>query len=497
MKKVFRYLFVLFILFAVLLPVFAADNEKEENDETIVNSVLASSNPFYMAGVSARDYLVSSGDIYTLTYYAGNTSVKYVIVVDPTYKIRVANLGVIDAAGKTFLELKTDVENIVSANYPMSGVQLIFTQPATFKITVRGEVQETVELPVTGMVRLSEIVSNNTSAVVTTDYASKRFATVTDYEGNQTRYDLFQTRRFADMSQDPYLRPDDTVTLEKIDRKVSIEGAVQRPGEYELEEGENLKALVEYYGGGLDVMADTDKIAVSRTIGSEAFYLDSTDLSEDFELMDRDAVTIGNLSDLKNTIFIQGAVKIDITQALNGNTPTNNIQYKFNEGETYIHFVHLNRDLFTDVSDYQGSYVSRGEEKINLNLYSMLFDPEFTSDLKLEANDILVVPFRQFFVTVSGAVKTPGRFAYVPDRTYEYYVGLAGGFDADLNNNDAMKIMTKDGGTLTKDQYITPETTIDALKNSFSYKFNKVVTPLMTVLSLVTSTIVIVQYFSK
>ena len=485
MKKGLKTLFVLLVLLVVAIPVFAADDE----DKNTVTSSLT----LNMAGVSARDYLVSAGDVYTLSYYAGNATVKYVIVVDPTYKIRVANLGVIDATGKTFLELKTEVENIVSANYPMSGVQLVFTQPATFKITVRGEVRETVELPITGMVRLSDVIST----VPLTSYASGRFATVTDYDGNETRYDLFQTQRFADMSQDPYLRPDDTVTVEKIDRKVSINGSVQRPGTYELEEGENLKTLVEYYGGGLDVMADTNKISVSRTISSEAIYLDSTVLTSDFELMDRDAVTIDSLANLKNTIFVQGAVNIDISQTLSGTTPTNNVQYQFNEGETYLHFVRTHRTWFTEVSDYEAAYVSRGEAKIYIDLYSMLFDPEFKSDFKLRANDILVVPFRQFFVTVSGAVKTPGRFAYVPDRTYEYYVGLAGGFDADLNYNESMKITTKDGGTLTKTDYITPETTIDALKNSFSYKFNKVITPLMSVLSVITSTIVLIQYFGK
>ena len=38
-----------------------------------------------------------------------------------TYKIRVSNLGIVDASGKTFLELKKQVEDIVSKNYPMSG----------------------------------------------------------------------------------------------------------------------------------------------------------------------------------------------------------------------------------------------------------------------------------------------------------------------------------------------------------------------------------------
>ena len=43
------------------------------------------------------------------------------------------------------------------------------------------------------------------------------------------------------MSQNPYLRPGDVITINKFDRKVSISGAVKRGGSYELKDGEILK----------------------------------------------------------------------------------------------------------------------------------------------------------------------------------------------------------------------------------------------------------------
>ena len=128
----------------------------------------------------------------------------------------------------------------------------------------------------------------------------------------------------------------------------------------------------------------------------------------------------------------------------------------------------------------------------------MLFNKEYSDDsLKLESEDTLVIPFRQYFVTVTGAVKAPGRFAYVPDRTWDYYVGLAGGFDQDRNVRDAVDIKTSDGQTLTKDDYIVPEAMIDAKSNSFLYGFNKYATPLLTVLSIITSSISLYMFFSN
>ena len=82
--------------------------------------------------------MVTPGDIYSLNYAVGTNPVSYKILVDTSYKIRVSNLAVLDATNKTYMQLKKQVEEIVSKNYPLSGVQFILTSPASFKITVTG-----------------------------------------------------------------------------------------------------------------------------------------------------------------------------------------------------------------------------------------------------------------------------------------------------------------------------------------------------------------------
>ena len=54
-----------------------------------------------------------------------------------------------------------------------------------------------------------------------------------------------------------------------MERKVYIYGSVERPGTYQLLPGENLKELVEYYGGGLTSLANTNKIKVTRISDDE------------------------------------------------------------------------------------------------------------------------------------------------------------------------------------------------------------------------------------
>lgn len=457
-KQIRIIVFLLFFLFLVV-PVSALT----DSDESTV---------IYQEVFSSPDYLVTTGDVYTLSYNALGSAVKYTIIVDPTYKVKVSNLGIIDAKGKTFLELKQEVEDIVSSNYPMSAVQLVLSSPSTFKVTAKGEVNSVSEIRVTGLVRISSVVYGHANG-----NASLRFVTVEDADGNTNRYDLFLAQRFGDMSQNPYVRPNDIITLEKAERRVSISGSVERPGTYELLEGENLKSLVDYYGGGFSELADTQRIILSRNLSSvsksgQVSYLTEKDYKSDLALLNLDGIYVGSKAELTTTMFVQGALAVSAADMTTQSTePTinpmmvQNAAFTFEEGETYAHFARVHRGLFSDAADFNGAYVYRNGESVPVDLYSMIFNPEYESNLKLQADDILVVPFRQYFVTVAGAVSEPGRYPYIPDRKWDYYVSLAGGYNKNINSPETLEIKTIDGRTLSIDDYILPETTITAPSN--------------------------------
>ena len=463
-----RLIAILLLLLAVFTPVFAADSDdsKDDSDETTAT--------VFQEVFSSPDYLVTPGDVYVLSYNAMGTAVKYTVIVDPSYKFRVSNLGIIDAKGKTFLALKQEVEEIVSSNYPMSAVQLVLTIPSTFKVTAKGEVNAVTELRVNGLTRVSNIVYATANA-----NASTRFVTVTDSEGNVNRYDLFQAVRFGDMTQDPYVRPNDVITLEKAERRVYIGGSVSRPGTYELLKGENLRTLIDYYAEGFTDLADKENITLSRALSSsnkstEVIYLSESDYGKDYALLNHDAITVGSRTSLMRTIFVEGAIAVDSTSAVQQQIQdsstvnplvSHTAAFAFSEGEDYAHFVRSYRTIFSDSADLYGAYISRNGSRIDIDLYSMIFDPEYETTLLLQADDILVVPFIQSFVTVTGAVGEPGRYPYIPDRKWDYYVSLAGGYNKNLNSPETLEIVTSDGRTLTTDDYILPETTINAPSN--------------------------------
>jgi hypothetical protein len=142
-------------------------------------------------------------------------------------------------------------------------------------------------------------------------------------------------------------------------------------------------------------------------------------------------------------------------------------------------------------SDLKNAYVIRDGESIPMNIEPVLYDATYYSNVQIDPNDTLIIPFKQYFVTVSGAVANPGRYPYIPDRTYDYYVGLAGGFLKEKNTGNSVTITNIAGKKLSKADFITPETNIEAKSNSFLYRFNLIAPVLTTILSIVTTSILV------
>ena len=164
-----------------------------------------------------------------------------------------------------------------------------------------------------------------------------------------------------------------------------------------------------------------------------------------------------------------------------------NILYIINgENATYESYYYLGIIEYRQ-GNLENAYITRGDENIPIDITKMLYDVTFYSDLTIEENDILNIPFKQMFVTISGAVRNPGRYPYIPDRTFEYYIALAGGFNKDQNTRNAVEITDLHGNKYDRDSEIYPEYIITAKTNSFSYYFTKYIPIVTTILSLISS----------
>ena len=439
--------------------------------------------------------------MYTLAYSALGQGVEYVIPVDTTYRLRVANMGIVDGAGKTFNQLKAQVEAVVTNNYPMSGVQFVLTRPAVFKVHVRGEVLAAQETTAWALSRLSSLADDNLTA-----QASLRDVTIRSAGGQTRTYDLFKARRLGDLKEDPYLRPGDAVTFNRADRAVTLEGAVERPGAYQLLAGENLKELIELYGSGFTPVADRTRLELLRRVNSasvsgDKLFLNEENVAANHGLENYDAVRVPEITVLNPVMFVEGAVKSssNSVSALEGVelTESSRLVVPFNKGENYAALIRRNKEWFAAVSDTLNAYIIREGEHIAVNLNPMLYDADFRSEVLVVENDTLIIPFRQYFVTVSGAVQVPGRYPYIPDREWDYYIALAGGFAVNRNAFDAITITDINGRRLKKSDVITPETIITARTNNGLYYFNQYAPVITTTLSIITTFLSLQAYLNS
>lgn len=493
------------LLFLYTTTIFAQTNPSKGSAvaQTLVGNELLTRGSVEIA-MSSSDYMVTAGDIYSLNFAIGSNPVSYTISVDSSYKIRIANLAVIDASGMSFIKLKRQVEDIVTKNYPMSAVQFALIKPATFEVLLVGEVTSTTKKQVWALTNLSEILDGNL-----TSYASRRIITVTSQSGNKKTYDLFLASRFGNLSQDPYLRPGDVITIGRAERFVSVDGAVERPGRYELLPGENFKELLEYYANGFTPYADPSKIEIRRTHGftsqdkkEEILYWDNSTLKENKELINHDTVFVPSYTNLRSVVFVEGAITsadtVESTQTKDGKTVIETMSSKpmessrvvipFVQGTSYSSFLRKNKSLLTSVSDTDNAYIVRKGEVIPLNATKILFDSGYKEDLLMEPNDVVCIPFQSFKVTVSGSVKNPGTYSYVPNRTYEYYISLAGGFVTSENIGDSIIITDVDGNRVNKTDIIPPDSAIIAKTNSFLYWWNQYAPIITTIGAVLTAT---------
>lgn len=442
------------------------------------------------------DYRVLPGDIYQLGYTAGQTPVTYQIVVDASGIIRVSNLGSVNTNGKTFLTVKKQVEALVSQNYPLSVVQFVLAVPSAFKVTVKGEVSKTTEVPAWGLMRASQAIAG-----LLTDFASNRYLSITSSAGKTTDYDLFKAIRDGDLRQDPYLSPGDVISIPRVKRRVTLFGAVERPGTYELAETETLSDLITVYGSGYTDGADRTQVKVVRVKDEGAaipdtFFVNMEKNAEVFSLVHSDMVYVEKRQVLPTSIYIE----VPATASGSGQPlgKTKIISVAFVPGDDFVSLIRQNMQLFTTAvtADTSSAYIFRQGNQLFINLNRILFDAAYNENIPIEPGDRLIVPEIEQTVTVNGAVMRPGAYPYTPGRKVDFYIALAGGFDYQRNSGGAVVIRDVYGKKLDKDAIIGPNTIITAKSNAFMYNFNiyaPLITVTATILTIITSIITLTK----
>jgi protein involved in polysaccharide export with SLBB domain len=266
-------------------------------------------------------------------------------------------------------------------------------------VSIRGEVLRPGEYPmsdgltVAGLVRLSGGFKRSALR----DEADLSTYTIQDNRKvliSHSDVDLEKALE-GDKSADATLKPGDVVSIRRlagwqdIGASISISGEVMHPGTYGIAEGERLSAVLKRAGGfaadAYPNAAVLERVRV-RELGEKARpdliqRIESTPLS----------VKQGNLSSetLSSMETSMQAQRQEILTTLR-NRPAS--------GRLVI-------QITSDISSWENT----------------------AADIELRAGDMLVIPKRPNFVSVSGQVYNPVAISYAPGKKLDWYLKRAGG----------------------------------------------------------------------
>jgi hypothetical protein len=381
-------------LVVLLLAVPAAISLGQEAEPPTAGTIGAEPRAFFnqrtLLAVSNPDYLVSPGDVYALTYNREQVVVSQNLIVEPDMSVDLSVFGVIEARTMTFVEFKRRVEEKVQTAYPKSLPRVTMRSAGVFEVFMKGEVKKTGYKLAWGLTRLSEIVEDNL-----TPYSSIRNIQVASSQGGIRSYDLFRAFRFGERSQDPFVRPRDTITVSKYGRQIKVTGEVKRPGTYQILWGEQLEELLTEYCDGFTATADPSRVEFYRfnplQKREEVKYLD---LSGGFDgivtLSNGDSVFVPSNIELLPIVYFEGAIIPE------GSDPQERFviyrqRHRIRDGETLYTALRFLR--LSPQADLTACYIKRKKEKIFIDLDDYLYNYEPRKDVVLQPLDCIVIPY--------------------------------------------------------------------------------------------------------
>lgn len=413
------------------LPVFGAEFFSNTNLTFEPNLRLATPSN-YVLGVD--DELVI--DVYGFS--EKTTKVK----LNTEGQIRLPNIGPISLAGLTIDEAKQKLKQVLQKIYPglatgKTMLQLGLGQIRTIRVIMIGEIKNpgTYSLSSLATIANALYLSGGPSA-----NGSFRKINLIRSGKKLVQFDLYDFLLNGDLRNNILLKEDDIIKVEPIDIRISIAGAVKKPGVYECLTGDCLRDIIHAYAGGFSDQANKQRISIERIGDSSRTMVDVPFDQIDLQkVKSADYISVGTILDkYNNRVKIAGAIYFPGNYALEKNsqlvTLIKNAKIKEN--------AFTNRALLYRVNEMGETIVKA------VNIKDLLAG---NTSIALRNNDSLQVFTKSQLeqastVTITGEVNSPGTFPYSQGILLEDIILLGGGLTdrASLKEVELLRRIRKD-----------------------------------------------------
>ena len=448
------------LLLALLCPsVPSAQTLSPEVAQALGLDPLRATGPVIMralAGqVDAGTYRVGPGDQFELNL-SGRMTRMILVTVGPEGTVFIPDAGALRVSGLALSEARRQLLAVVNAHFPNVRADVRLSQLRTFKVYLSGQVRFRGAVEVPAASHLSDLVQDS----LLLPGASLRNIEVRRAASPDTLEigDVERFRRTGSRVRDPYVWDGDVVTVPLATRTVSVEGAVGRPGYYELASGDSITTLLGLAGG---LLPSADLHAQLRRFNgagdSRVIEVELTEVlsgRSDEPLADGDRIFVRTIprfhesqrASVYGEVARPGPYPIEpgqtrlsaLIQAAGGflDRADQSAVLVFRasrfmpEGDAeFERLSHLSREEMTS-SEYEIFRARLSSRREDHRVDWERLRRNAALDFALKDGDIVRVNARLTTIRVEGEVKRPGLVRYDSSRSVQDYVRMAGGYSA-------------------------------------------------------------------
>lgn len=366
-----------------------------------------------------QNYRLGAGDKVIIDVW-GASQESFEATVSPDGTVVIPGIGPIKVGGLSVGEATSKVRGVLGARYSSSQISLSLGETRSIQVQVMGE----VVLP--GTYTLSSL-----STAFNALYAAggiNDIGTLRDIEVYRNgrviaHIDVYDYILNGNSAGDVRLQDNDIIRVGTYDCIVSARGRVKRPMYYEMKSSETVGTLIDYAGG---FTGDAYKKNVRLIRRSETGYsihtIEEFDL-RGFTLHDGDSLYVDNVLDnFSNLVEIRGAVRHPGQFEMGG--PISTVRELINAAEG------LRADAFVTRAVMHRMKPDRTLELIPVDVQGII--DGLVADIALQKNDVIYIPSKtdmlgEQFLSITGEVHFPGRYAYAANTTIEDLILQAGG----------------------------------------------------------------------
>jgi protein involved in polysaccharide export with SLBB domain len=369
------------------------------------------------------NYIVGPNDQLNVNVY-GNSIVNWKLNVSPEGNINIPGIGLVNVAGKTIEQATALIKSKLAANNYAVGrgtnVQVSLGNIRSIKVILVGEVQKpgTYTLP-----SLATVFNALYAAGGPNKNGSFRQIEVIRDNRIIRRLDIYDFLTKGQQKDNIGLQDQDIIRIPTYRLRVQMTGEVKTPALFEVIPGETLQDVIDFAGGFTD-QAYTALIKVSQISDQQRRMTDVTDADyKNYIPLRGDIYTVDRiLNRFENRITINGAVF----------RPG---QYELQKGLTLMQLIQKAADIKEDAFTGLGTITRLNPDNttaiISFNLKDLI--NKSAPDIALQREDVVYIASifdlrDKYTVTIKGAIRRGGIFAYADSISVEDLIIKAGGF---------------------------------------------------------------------